>query len=76
MSKWEPPKRGNNSANHAAARHLAQWSSLRVEPLARCHNCQQHSIVVHVSGYDRCQPCANHLISLVSEMRSERDEQS
>lgn len=64
---------GDNQANMSAARRMAHegpYNTVRV--LHTCGNCGKAPATALVGGkYFRCDPCANHLISLWAEMRSE-----
>lgn len=65
-----------NEANFNSARRMIGQPVLEVRPIALCGNCGLRPAVVSVgiTALYRCQPCANHLVNLWNEMRSESDD--
>lgn len=74
MNKWITPSRNANEANHQLVRYLKDRRSIEVRPIRFCTNCNEPATVEVTGGHPRCQPCANHLVSLWSETKAELDE--
>lgn len=73
--KWDtlgPPTK--NDANFRDSRRFRHYNHMFVTAKL-CPNCGVAEATCHVNDVPRCQPCANHLVNLWNEMRSNLDDQ-
>jgi hypothetical protein len=62
-----------NEANLSTVRQIQDHARLSVHLIATCSNCGAPAVVRVAGCYLRCQPCANHLVNLWVEVRSNLD---